>query len=80
MPSRWSLSRGPRSVTDALGIGCNGASFGILHNAVATNATSHFIDMTPFDVFVGPGETLAASAMATNSGQVGIGLTWDESN
>lgn len=52
----------------------------VLQNFVATNATSYALDLTPFNIFVGPGETLTVSGAATNSGQVGVGLTWDEGN
>lgn len=52
----------------------------VLQNFVATNATSYALDLTPFNIFVGPGETLTVSGAATNSGQVGVGLTWDEAN
>jgi hypothetical protein len=64
--------------TDTAGTTVSGGT--AVFNMVATNATSYIIDLTPYDIFVGPAETLTIAASATNAGQVGVAITWDEAN
>lgn len=56
------------------------AVIAILHNFMVTNTVGYAFDLTPFNVFVGPGETMSASCAATDSGRCGVALTWDEVN
>ena len=49
----------------------------IFNNSLSRNSNM-FMDMTPFDIFIAPSETLTFSATATTSGAVQVAVNWNE--
>ena len=49
-----------------------------IYNISCVNQNSMIIDVTPFDIFVAPGEILTCSGFATASSALGISLNWTE--
>lgn len=37
-----------------------------------------FLDLTPFEIFIAPGETLTVSAVSPNNSTIGVALNWTE--
>lgn len=49
-----------------------------LFNNVLARNNSNFIDMTPFDFYILPGETLTISGTCTSSTTIAIAINWNE--
>jgi hypothetical protein len=61
---------------DTAGTTVSGGTY-IFNTTIGDTGTS-FVDLTPLDIFVAPGEILTASVKATANTQVGISLNWSE--
>jgi hypothetical protein len=42
------------------------------------NPDTHFIDLTPYDIFIAPGDTATISGFSSISAQMGVGINWAE--
>jgi hypothetical protein len=47
-------------------------------NAVCFNDSAGVIDLTPFNIFISPGETITISGAATNSSTQAVAVNWNE--
>ena len=62
---------------DTAGTTATGGTY--IFNLSASNASgSEFIDLTPYELFVAPGETLTASIFSTISTEASVSLNWNE--
>lgn len=77
-------SGGPATITsgnsivsaDVAGTTVSGGTF--LYTLVCGAQGSPLIDLTPFELFVAPGEILTVSGFASSSATIGVGLNWSE--
>jgi hypothetical protein len=61
---------------DTAGTTITGGTY--IWNATLAGSTSVSADLTPFDLFIAPGETLTISGFATSSANIGVSLNWSE--
>ncbi len=61
---------------DKAGTTVAGGTF--LFSLGAGNSQNSFIDLTPFNLFIAPGEIMTVSGFATSSATLGCALTWTE--
>lgn len=50
----------------------------LVFNAMINNTGQFIIDLTPFNIFVAPGEILTIAGSATGATQIGIAVNWTE--
>ena len=50
----------------------------VIFNATVDNPNSDIIDLTSYEIFIAPGETLTISAESTISSAMGVGANWTE--
>lgn len=54
------------------------ASGTVVFNCMGNAQTTDVIDLTPFEIYIAPGETLAICGASTSSASLGVAINWSE--